>query len=180
MVEDAGRGFRRVVPSPEPQSIVEWKAIRSLIDDGHLVIAAGGGGVPVVRGPDGGLRGVDAVIDKDLAAERLASLVGATTLALLTDVPAVAIDFGTPRQRQLGAVSAEELSQYLSDGQFSEGSMGPKVRAALHFVGDGGSRAIITSPSHLLAAFGNKPVGTRVYRSVPVTSRPRRRLAEPA
>ncbi len=162
MVEDAGRGYRRVVPSPTPQTIVEWPSVRSLVASGTLVIAAGGGGIPVVQEADGTLRGVDAVIDKDLAAQRLASLVGARTLCLLTEVENVAVDFGTAKQRPLGLASVEELERYDADDQFPPGSMGPKIRAAIEFVGQGGERAIITSPGRLIEAVGDRTVGTQV------------------
>lgn len=165
MVEDAGRGYRRVVPSPMPQSIVEWPVIKTLVEAGSLVIAAGGGGVPVVRNEDGTLRGVEAVIDKDAAAQRLASLVGARTLALLTEVPQVAINFGTPEQRAIGTVEVEELEAYASDGQFPPGSMGPKVGAALEFLRRGGRRAIITTPELLVMAVADSTVGTQVVSS---------------
>jgi carbamate kinase len=163
MVEDAGRGYRRVVPSPTPLEIVEWPAIRALIGSDVLTIAAGGGGIPVVREPDGALSGVEAVIDKDLAAERLASLVNATDLVLLTEVENVAVDFGTPRQRPLGSVSLEELKGYAADGQFPEGSMGPKVRAVIKFLESGGRRAVITSAERLLEAVVEGTAGTNVY-----------------
>jgi carbamate kinase len=165
MVEDAGRGYRRVVPSPMPQSIVEWPVIKTLVEAGTLVIAAGGGGVPVVRDEDGTLRGVEAVIDKDAAAQRLASLVGARTLALLTEVPQVALNFGTPQQRALGCVTVEELAAHASDGQFPPGSMGPKVGAALEFLRRGGRRAIITTPELLAEAVADSAVGTQVVAS---------------
>jgi carbamate kinase len=169
MVEDAGRGYRRVVPSPVPQTIVEWPSIKSLVDSGSLVIAAGGGGVPVVQEADGSLRGVEAVIDKDLAAQRLASLVGARTLCLLTEVENVAVDFGTPHQRPLGVTSVEELERHDADGQFPPGSMGPKIRAALEFIADGGGRAIITSPARLKEAVANRSVGTQVVTAETMT-----------
>ncbi|HXF74063.1 MAG TPA: carbamate kinase [Actinomycetota bacterium] len=160
--EDAGRGMRRVVPSPEPRAIVEADAIAELVDRGFTVIAAGGGGIPVVR-RGRRLEGVDAVIDKDLAAERLASAIGADTLLLLTGVDHVALDFGTPRERPLGEVTADELRRHLDDGQFPAGSMGPKVLAAIRFVEGGGRRAIITSTRRALAALAGTH-GTRVVR----------------
>lgn len=168
MVEDAGRGYRRVVPSPAPREIVEWPAVRALIEANVLTIAAGGGGVPVVREADGTLTGVEAVIDKDLAAERLASLVGATDLVLLTEVDAIALDFGTPQQRPLARVSLEEIRKHTADGQFPEGSMGPKVRAAIAFLASGGRRAIITSAPRLREAVTEGTVGTNIYSESPV------------
>ncbi len=164
MVEDAGRGYRRVVPSPTPLDIVEWPAVKALLDQGMLVIAAGGGGVPVVKS-DGKLRGVEAVIDKDLAAQKLASLVSARILVLLTEVDAVALDFGTPQQRPLGIVSLADLKEHYVAGQFPAGSMGPKVRAAIEFLESGGERAIITSTRLLSAAINDPRSGTQVVKT---------------
>ena len=160
MVEDAGRGYRRVVPSPYPREIVEWPAVRSLADNGSLVIAAGGGGVPVIV-REGRLVGVEAVIDKDFASRLLANLVGAGTLVLLTGVERVAVDFGTPQQRPLDEVDVETLQRYEAEGQFPAGSMGPKVRAAIEFVERGGGRALITSPEGLVDAVAGR-AGTQV------------------
>ena len=167
MVEDAGRGYRRVVPSPVPREIIEWPAIRALIEANVLTIAAGGGGVPVIRNADGTVTGVEAVIDKDLAAERLASLVGATDLVLLTEVDAVAVNYGTLDQRALGAVSMQEMKRHAADGQFPEGSMGPKVRAAIAFLESGGERALITSARNMLEAVSHGTAGTNIYARVP-------------
>jgi carbamate kinase len=165
-VDDAGRGHRRVVPSPMPLEIVEVNAIRRLLDDGFVVVAAGGGGVPVASDGDR-LVGVDAVIDKDLAAALLASAVGAAALVLVTDVDTVMLDFGTPRQRALTTVGAAEMRRYLSDGQFPEGSMGPKVRAALWFLDAGGGCAVITRPWLVPSALSGDPGrSTRIVRSV--------------
>ena len=156
MVEDAGRGYRRVVPSPQPLVIVEWPAISALLDSGVMVVAAGGGGVPVIerRGQDGTLElaGVEAVIDKDRASARLGVLVGADTLVLLTDVDRVAVEYGTPEQRWLHQVSLEEMRAHMEQGEFPAGSMGPKVESAIRFLEDGGQRAIITSGSNLVRA----------------------------
>ncbi|HZS94831.1 MAG TPA: carbamate kinase [Chloroflexota bacterium] len=160
MVEDAGRGYRRVVPSPYPREIVEWPAVRSLADQGSLVIAAGGGGVPVVV-KEGRLVGVEAVIDKDFASRLLANLIGARTLVLLTGVDRVAVDFGTPQQRALDKVDIDTLRRYEAEGQFPAGSMGPKVRAAIEFVERGGERALITSPERLVDAATGQ-AGTRI------------------
>lgn len=171
MVEDAGRGYRRVVPSPIPHSIVEWPAIRALLDAGQIVIAAGGGGVPVIRGEAGGLEGVEAVIDKDRSAQRLATLVGANVLVLLTEVEAVAVDFGTPEQRPLDQVSLDEIRQYHAEGQFPKGSMGPKIEAAIAFLESGGERVIITSTEHLRSAVEGRG-GTRISVRAPIESAP--------
>jgi len=168
MVEDAGRGYRRVVPSPAPRDIVEWRAVRALLDAGVLVIAAGGGGVPVVRrGTE--WTGVEAVIDKDLAAQKLAALVGAGVLVLLTEVDAVAVHFGTPEQRPLGLCSLAEMKAHYANGEFPPGSMGPKVRAAIDFLDAGGSRAIITSAPLLVRAIADPSAGTQVV--VPIRMR---------
>lgn len=164
MVEDGGRGYRRVVPSPLPQTIEEWPAIQRLVASGVLVIAAGGGGIPVTRMRDGSLAGVEAVIDKDLAAQKLASLVGARTLVLLTEVAAVAVDYGTPHQRTLHVVDLPEMKKHHQDGQFPPGSMGPKVQAAIDFLEAGGDRVIITSPEHLVAAVNGFTCGTQILR----------------
>lgn len=163
IVQDADRGWRRVVPSPDPIEVVEAGAIRALIDAGAIVVAGGGGGIPVVRDPDGRLRGVEAVIDKDLAAERLASLVGADTLVLLTGVRRVAIAYGSPGQRDLASVTVGEAEGYLAEGQFPAGSMGPKVKAAIRFLRNGGREAIVTAPEALADALLGKE-GTRFVR----------------
>ena len=143
--EDSGRGWRRVVPSPRPKRIVEIGTIKTLWDT-TISIACGGGGIPVIRREDGSLEGVDAVIDKDLAAARLAQDMDADILMILTEVPAVAIHFGKPDQTDLGEVSAAELERYAAEGQFGAGSMLPKVQAAVEFARSApGRRAIITS-----------------------------------
>jgi carbamate kinase len=147
--EDAGRGYRRVVASPDPKAIVESSAIRELIRRDFVVIAGGGGGVPVVR-RRGRLTGTDAVIDKDVTAAQLASSVGADTLIFLTGVPQLYLDFGTPAQRAVPELSAAEADAYLKEGQFPAGSMGPKVAAAIRFLSRGGDRAYITSPRYLV------------------------------
>lgn len=157
VVEDAGRGYRRVVASPRPTGVVEMSAIRTLLQAGHVVLAAGGGGVAVRVADDGSLTGVDAVIDKDHAAAALATAIGASELYLLTGVDCVLLDFGTPRQRPAHVLTTQEAERHLADGQFPEGSMGPKITAALRFLADGGSRAIITSAAKLAAAAAGEP-----------------------
>lgn len=143
--EDAGRGWRRVVPSPQPQRIVELDTIRRLWDS-TITVACGGGGIPVRRTAAGELEGVSAVIDKDLAAACLAEGTDADVLLILTEVPHVCLRYGTPEQVELGQVSAGEMAQYLAEGHFAEGSMLPKVQAALRFVRSRpGRRAIITA-----------------------------------
>jgi carbamate kinase len=161
VVEDAGRGYRRVVASPQPVRIVELDAIRELVDAGHTVIAGGGGGVPVVQDADGSLRGVEAVIDKDLATALLAGQLGADVLMISTAVDAVAVDFNKPTQRWLDTVTADEAREYVAAGQFGKGSMEPKVAAALSFLDNGGSKVIITSPEKMRDALDGK-AGTTI------------------
>lgn len=151
--QDRGeRGWRRVVASPEPLEILDVAAIRALVDAGYAVCAAGGGGIPVVRDPDGRLRGVEAVIDKDLTAALLGRAIHADVLVIATDVDHAAIDFGTPEQRELTSVTVAQLRAYAAQGQFASGSMGPKVDAALRFVEQGGPRSVITSLTHITDA----------------------------
>ena len=152
IVEDSGRGWRRVVASPRPKRIVEGKAIKALVDSGFLVIGAGGGGIPVVEGENGALVGVEAVIDKDFASALLATDVEADLLAVTTGVDQVAINFGTPQQENLHRVSASQMRQYLEEGQFPPGSMGPKIEAALEYLDAGGKEVLITSPESLQEA----------------------------
>jgi carbamate kinase len=144
--EDRGaKGWRRVVASPTPLEILDAPAIDALCAAGFIVVGAGGGGIPVVRDPDGALRGVEAVIDKDLAAALLASQVGADVMVIATDVDHAILDFGTDRARPLGRVTPQQMRAYAAGGQFASGSMGPKVEAAVSFVEQGGTRAVITS-----------------------------------
>ncbi|HYF78278.1 MAG TPA: carbamate kinase [Symbiobacteriaceae bacterium] len=144
MIEDAGRGWRRVVPSPKPLRIVELGTIADLVKSGVVVIASGGGGIPVVRTPEGQLTGVDAVIDKDLAGARLARDLNADILMIFTDVERVALNWGTPEQKWLADVSLAEMKGYETEGHFKAGSMKPKVAAAVEFVESGaGRRAVI-------------------------------------
>ena len=164
MVFDQRGGWRRVVPSPKPVEIVEAEAIRQLLagGDGQVVIAAGGGGIPVVR-RDGRLVGVEAVIDKDLAAALLAHSIGWKHLVIATDVPQVALDFGKPTQKFLDRLTIKEAKQHLAAGQFPPGSMGPKVEAAVSFLEGGGEHAVITDLAGLVAAVAGK-AGTRILR----------------
>jgi len=144
--EDRGeRGWRRVVASPEPREFLEAGTVRTLLSRGYAVVAAGGGGIPVVAGEHGRLRGVEAVIDKDLTACLLARSVDADVLVIATDVANAAVDWGTPTQRDLRSVTVAEMRAHAADGQFASGSMGPKVEAALRFVEAGGPRSVITS-----------------------------------
>ena len=143
--EDAGRGYRRVVPSPKPIDIIEKKAVEKLYNDGMIVVAAGGGGIPVIK-EDGKLLGVDAVIDKDFTSAKLAELVGADILVILTAVEKVAIHFGKENEEWLDKLTIEEAEKYLADGEFAEGSMKPKIEAALSFVkSKEEGKALITS-----------------------------------
>jgi carbamate kinase len=164
MKEDAGRGWRRVVPSPEPREILERPAIQALLDTGTVVVAAGGGGIPVVRRPDGSLAGVEAVVDKDLASALLAGGLGAEVLLILTGVEHVAIDFGRPTQRDLHELDAATLAGHAAAGQFAPGSMLPKVQAALRFLEGGGRRVVITTPELSEKALAGE-IGTQVTGS---------------
>ncbi len=151
-IDDAGRGWRRVVASPDPKGIVERNVITALVAKGFVVVASGGGGIPVIRRSDGSLEGVEAVIDKDLAGERLAAEVGADVLMILTDVPAVAVHYRQPGERWLGKVTTDEVEAFEKEGHFRAGSMGPKVKAALRFVRNGGKRALIASLNNAIEA----------------------------
>jgi carbamate kinase len=152
LVEDAGRGFRRVVPSPQPLEIVEWRAIRALARAGVVTVSVGGGGIPVVRLWDGSLRGVEAVVDKDRASSLLARKLEADLLVIFTAVPEVLLDFRRPGERPLRRLSVAEARAHLAAGQFAAGSMGPKVEAAAAFTVATSNPAIITSPERLLDA----------------------------
>ena len=160
VAEDSGRGWRRVVASPEPVEVVEAGEIRRLLDAGEVVVACGGGGVPVARVGDD-LVGVDAVIDKDFAAALVGRLVGATSLLLLTGVEKVLLDFGTPQERPVDVMTVAEARAHLADGQFPPGSMGPKVEAAVQFVEGGGGQALITSMEAAAEALAGR-TGTRI------------------
>ncbi len=164
VVEDAGRGWRRVVASPAPLRIVEEDAIRSLITEGFVVIATGGGGIPVVADGEGNLVGVAAVIDKDLACSLLATRVDAELLLITTAVEHVSLDFGTPRERPIDRMTLGEAKQYLAEGvHFAEGSMAPKIDAVIGFLERGGGQAIITDPDNVERALAGE-TGTHVVR----------------
>ena len=159
--EDAGRGYRRVVPSPVPMKIAEYGVIRTLVEAGHIVVASGGGGIPVMETAEGYV-GIEAVIDKDFAAAKLADLVNADVLLILTAVEHVYVNFGKPDETALQETSKEQMETYIAEGQFAPGSMLPKVRAALQFAESGTNRvAIITSLDQALAAIDGE-AGTRV------------------
>lgn len=149
--EDAGRGWRRLVPSPEPLDIVELPAIRTLLDSGTLVIAAGGGGIPVIYRADGELRPRPAVIDKDAASCLLACELGASIFIISTDVDKVALNFGSDEQVDIDRLTAAECRKHLAGGQFAAGSMQPKIESALKFLEQGGKEVIITQPHNLQA-----------------------------
>ena len=170
---DSGRGYRRVVASPHPAGVIEIGAIRALVEAGHLVIAGGGGGIPVLAGDPG--RTVDAVIDKDRAACLIARQLGAQALLLVTAVDRVMIDFGRPTQSGLGTITAGQAAGYLAEGQFPPGSMGPKIEAALRFLDEGGELAVITSPALLAATLAGhaEAAGTRIERMASQSGRPR-------
>lgn len=150
--EDAGRGWRRMVPAPAPLDIVELNSIRTLLDCGALVIAVGGGGIPVVRQADGLLKGCDAVIDKDAASCILASELGASVLIESTSVDKAVLNFATPQAEGIDQMNVAECRRYLDEGHFAPGSMQPKIEAAVKFLKQGGERVIITQPHHLVAA----------------------------
>lgn len=163
MVEDSGRCYRRVVPSPRPIDIIEKDAIKSLIDSGYVVIAAGGGGIPVVKKGDNEYDGIDAVIDKDFATSLLAEQIHAETLIITTGVPRVCINFGKPDQKALEQINVEETKKYIAEDHFAKGSMLPKIEASLSFLEKSGSRVIITNPESLKDAVNNR-AGTHIVR----------------
>ncbi|HWQ45671.1 MAG TPA: carbamate kinase [Longilinea sp.] len=149
VVEDAGRGWRRVVPSPIPQRIVEADAINKLIHSGFVVIGVGGGGIPVVENEKGELTGVEAVIDKDFGSSVLANLINADMFIISTAVEKVAINFNKPDQKWLDQMTVAEAKQYMADGHFAKGSMLPKIQAILNFLEHGGKKALITNPENI-------------------------------
>jgi carbamate kinase len=176
IVEDAQRGYRRVVPSPEPREIVELPAIRHCLDSGSIVIAAGGGGIPVVRQGES-LQGVEAVIDKDRASSLLATAIGAQVFLMSTSIDRVALNFRQPGQRFLDSLTVEEARRFLAEGQFPPGSMGPKVEAALAFLANGGQLVVITTPAGLGGALEGR-TGTRILSERAARAVPPQRIAE--
>lgn len=160
-VEDSGRGYRRVVASPEPKRIVEADAIRALINQGYVVVGVGGGGIPVIRNDLGDYQSVDAVIDKDLSTALLAHEISADILIITTGVEKVCINFGKPEQRALGEVTVAEMARYSEEGHFPPGSMLPKITASLAFLRQGGKRVIITTPEKLPEALRGE-TGTHI------------------
>lgn len=165
VMEDAGRGWRRVVASPLPKEIVEFEAIKKLVDGGIVVVAVGGGGIPVVRDEKGDLHGAAAVIDKDYASALLASKLKADLFIISTAVEKVYLNFGKPDQRPLDKITAAEAEKYIGEGHFKPGSMLPKIKAALNFLADGGREALITDPNHLEDALDGK-TGTRIVHAL--------------
>lgn len=161
MIEDAGRGWRRVVPSPRPVRIIESEVIRHLASSGYVVVAAGGGGIPVVADEKGLLSGVAAVIDKDVASAVLAAQIGADVLMISTDVEKVCLRYGRPDQAALDTVTVAEARRYIAEGQFGKGSMLPKVEACIAFAEGGGGLAVITCPNQLSLALEGR-AGTRI------------------
>lgn len=161
--EDPGkRGWRRVVPSPQPKEILNKKIIKELVKKGNIVIAAGGGGVPVYRDKDKKLYGVEAVIDKDLASALLAAEIEADDFFILTDVPKVYVNFHKPDQKELDVITVEQAQQYLNEGQFAAGSMAPKITAAINFIKNGGKETVITESTML----SDPDSGTKIVRSL--------------
>ncbi|MEM0360319.1 MAG: carbamate kinase [Candidatus Diapherotrites archaeon] len=161
IIEDSGRGYRRVVPSPIPLDVVEKEAIKKLIENDVIVIAAGGGGMPVYIDENGNYEGIDGVVDKDLATAVLAEKIGAKEMIILTGVEKVFLNYNKPNQKELDKLTVGEAKLYLSQGQFPEGSMGPKIQAAIQFIERGGEKVIITSIDKLLKAIKGK-TGTTI------------------
>ena len=164
LVSDAGRGYRRVVASPRPREIIEAPVIESLLSQGYCLIAVGGGGIPVIRRPDGTIEGRDAVIDKDFASSLLASRLRADLLVISTGVPQVCVNFGSADQKPLSRVTVAELERYAEEGHFAPGSMLPKIQAVIQFLerpGRDGRRAVITDPQSLGRAVADR-AGTHV------------------
>lgn len=162
VAEDSGRGDRRLVASPKPCEVLEAPAIKALLDDGFLVVAGGGGGIPTIRNA-GGLTGVEAVIDKDRLAVQIAKVVKADVIALVTGVDRVILGYGTTRERPISQMTTAEAADHLAAGEFPDGSMGPKMESAIDFVENGGAYALITSTERLAEALGGS-AGTRIVR----------------
>jgi carbamate kinase len=158
--EETGRGWRRVVPSPLPKAILDLDVIASLIGLGYVVVACGGGGIPVIEDEGGEIAGIEAVIDKDLASSLLARALSAERLVIATGVDRVALDYGKPNQRWIEHMSLADAAAHYANGQFDKGSMGPKIRAAIEYLEGGGAQAVITDAPHLAAALAGQ-AGTR-------------------
>ena len=158
------RCWRRTVPSPDPISNSEGEVIKKLVKEGVIVIASGGGGIPVLEDKEGNYKGIEAVIDKDLAGERLAEIIGADTFLILTDIEKAKINYGKPDEKALGKITFQEAQNYFDEGHFLAGSMGPKIKACLRFIENGGQKAIITSLDKALEAFHGKS-GTVIVKN---------------
>ena len=163
VVEDAGRGFRRVVPSPIPREIIELDVIKLLVESGYIVVAGGGGGIPVIWNEQGDLEGVEAVIDKDLGSSLLARNLGADTLIISTAVDAAYLNFGKENQRPIRHATLLEIKRYLAEGHFKPGSMKPKMEAIIQFLEDGGEKGMITIPENLLKTV-RRECGTTIVK----------------
>jgi carbamate kinase len=163
VAEDAGRGFRRVVPSPIPREIIELDVIGLLVKEGYIVIAVGGGGIPVIRDEHGDIEGVEAVIDKDLGSSLLARHLGADTFIISTSIDAVYLNFGKENQKSINRATLSEMKRYLAEGHFKPGSMKPKIEAIIQFLEGGGKKAIVTSPENLLKAVKGE-AGTTIVK----------------
>ena len=163
VAEDAGRGFRRVVPSPIPREIIELDVVKILVEKGYIVVAVGGGGIPVIRNEQGEIEGVEAVIDKDLASSLLARQLGAESFIISTSIDAAYVNFGKENQTPITRATLSEIKRYLTEGHFKAGSMKPKMEAIVQFLEGGGKKAVITSPENLLKAFRGK-CGTTVVK----------------
>ncbi|MHA2203115.1 MAG: carbamate kinase [Candidatus Hodarchaeales archaeon] len=164
IIEDAGRGYRRVVPSPDPIEIYEKEQVNDLLEAGFILVASGGGGIPVVKNQDGTVSGVEAVIDKDLAGERLAIDTKAKAFAILTDTDRVYLNYKTPKQKGIDKMTVVEVEKFLEEGAFGDklkGSMGPKLKAAIRFLKDGGKKVVITTPELAAAALDGE-AGTTI------------------
>lgn len=165
MLEDAGRGYRRVVPSPRPIDVVPKRVIRDLVHSGNIVITSGGGGVPVIINSRGLFEGVEAVIDKDYAASLIAREAKADLFIILTNVDRVYLNYSTPDENPIPAMTIDQAKEYLTQGQFAPGSMGPKIKAAIEYIEDGGKEILITSANHLKASLINRS-GTKIRASL--------------
>ena len=165
MIEDAGRGYRKVVPSPRPIDIVPKRVIRDLVHAGKIVIASGGGGIPIIINGRGLFEGVEAVIDKDYAASLIAREVKADLFIILTNVERVCLNFGKSDEEPIAAMTVQQAEEYLTQGQFPEGSMGPKIHAAVEYIKEGGKETLITSANQLKAALINRS-GTKIRESL--------------
>jgi len=163
IAEDAGRGFRRVVPSPIPKEIIELDVIGLLVKQGYIVVAVGGGGIPVIRNEHGDIEGVEAVIDKDLGSSLLARHLGADTFIISTSIDAVYLNFGKENQKSINRATLSEMKRYLAEGHFKPGSMKPKIEAIIQFLEGGGKKAIVTSPENLLKAVKGE-AGTTIVK----------------